>query len=441
MTYCIGAGACQTCETHVIEVLEEIDPVLNSATVCEASGGQFDLTSLWVDGATTPGGIFTVSAGTVSGDIFTYTAAGPFPIIVDVTYAVGVPPFNPNNGCGGAITVTLTIIEQPDAAFDLPTNFCELDPTGANITYDLNDYLTSTDNLYSTVGGPDRVWTVVSGPATINANGTDFDPNGFGDALVFMTETFSENGVDCISTWQEVVRIDEFPCVTCAEAQDMNLDNNIICADGSFTADVVPEASVVFPDDDGDGLGAYGIFITGSLNYDPYTNIPLSLFNSFTTDNIDINNPVIPPAVINNDGTYPTNTIWYVVGSVWDDGFVVPADPACESATSFQPFVLLDSIDATSDFCQCLNNGTDGTDSEFLVNISFNGGGAPTAHDVNNVSVVDFLNSHNISANYNWQLSGAVNSATGNKFRHSRFRRKHQYPSSRWSALVGDCYR
>ncbi len=413
VTYCIGEGACQQCETHLIEVIDQVDATINPATVCEASGGQFDLTALWIDGVTTLGGTFTVNTGTVSGDILTYIADDSFPIEVEVTYTVGIPPFDDANGCGDAVTVTLTIIEQPDAAFDLPTSFCELDPTGNNITYDLNDYLTSTDNLYSTRGGPDRVWTVVSGAATLNPDGTDFDPTGTGEVLVSMTETFSENGVECSHTWQEVVNIDAFPCETCAEAQDINLDNNIICADGSFTADVVPEGNVVLPDDDGDGLGAYGIFISGNPNYNPYINIPAAI-DSYITDNINVNNPVIPQVVINNDGTYPTNTIWYMVGTVWDNGpTAVINDASCLDETSFQPFILLDSIDVTSDFCQCTNNGTDGTDSEFLVGITFNGGGAPSAYDIGGQSVADFLTEHNISANYNWQLSGGVSDGAG----------------------------
>ncbi len=233
VTYTVNnSSGCTIVETHLIEVLPTVDATVNAATVCEASGGQFDLTALMVDGTTTLGGTFTASAGTVSGDVFTYTAAGPFPIIVDITYTVGTAPFDATNGCGDEQTVTLTIIEQPEAAFDTPDFLCELQAGDA--PYDLNDYLTSLDANYST-GTPDRNWVVISGTATINADGTGFNPTAAGTVVVQLTETFSANGVDCSSVWTETISIADVedptwtnPSPVCEE--DLPLDLSVIGA-------------------------------------------------------------------------------------------------------------------------------------------------------------------------------------------------------------------
>lgn len=242
----------------------------------------------------------------------------------------------------------------------------------------------SADNIYNT-------------PVSINLNTIlAANPNG-GTVLVAIPGTPITMVFDLDVTNQA--------CYPGGLAGDIVLDDNVICNNEFLNIDIVGESDIVLADQDNNGVGGYGVDVAIAGNYNPFdllnaANQALYVGTLFFADDLDANSsaPQIGPFAINNPrenggifgGGLSSNVLYFAVGYTFDDSYsFTPANPAdliapngCNT-TSFIPFMLLDPITATKGHCTCLNNGTDGTDAQFTVEVTLTGGSVLAAEVAN----------------------------------------------------------
>ncbi|MBK9461992.1 MAG: hypothetical protein IPN94_21840 [Sphingobacteriales bacterium] len=200
-----GPAGCQEEYTHDVLVVESPTAVSDDAyTVCR-SQAVVDLTQ-FVAGSTM-GGNFTGTG--VAGEVL---ILGTLPSST-ITYTVG------SNGCTATTTFTITIVDQPNAAFDVIDQICE--GTTVNLyDYTLQDNGTFTDN-----------GVAVSNPAAWTATGS-----GLHNLVYTITI-----GTSCTDTDQENVYVIGDQTVTaeygflCQSTTDFTIDLTNQLPDGSGT--------------------------------------------------------------------------------------------------------------------------------------------------------------------------------------------------------------
>lgn len=205
----IGYPSCEQVMVHTITVYDVADATINNLTVCSTPSGSFNLTQLFTP-ATTYGGTFTgtVTSGgpaAVSGNVLTYLESDPttvYPIVVDITYTVGNDDGSSPDDCFDTDGATVTILEAPDANFDLPDLACASSfnnvPNAAVVV--LNNYL---------VGALPNTGVFTGTNVSLNGGNYEFDPNGLASGLytITYTETVTVDGGVCQYIQEEVIEV------------------------------------------------------------------------------------------------------------------------------------------------------------------------------------------------------------------------------------------
>ena len=167
--------------------------LVSDSIVCQLEPtGIIDLTALFTN-VTTGGGVFTKTGGpatgrVVGGNQFNYTEAGCYCF----SYTVSTFPGAPTGGaCIATGTACLLITEQPQPNFDIQNERCW------NITDPIalkRDTLKLNNFPYDPAGSLTRSLRVMSGPATVIANGPvvfAVEYTGAGTVMLCMTETLT----------------------------------------------------------------------------------------------------------------------------------------------------------------------------------------------------------------------------------------------------------
>ncbi len=409
----VGAPACEETVCHTISVGDATTAIISDFTQCANQSGLFSLLDI-IAPTSTMGGTFTLmnvvngaNVALMDNNIIYNYSNSTFPIIIEIQYGFDIN----NDGdyddlCESVDMATITIIEQPNPSFDLPSSFCELDDFGNNITYDLTDYLTS--ETYSITSNYTYGWEIVSGPATINAEGTVFDPNGIGLVTIQLTDTISENSLNCIAQWQETILIESFPCSgDCGEAEDLDIQDNVICATEILTLNIINDGEVVYPDNDGNLLGDYYLDVTTDDNFNPYTDTPVNriVWGNDLSEGTDLGTLFFGENTISGLAGLgiEANEVYYLYGSVWEDDGSIPL-VECRDVTPASPFIVLDPIIIDATDCACNNNETDQFNGTHAITITPNGG-APVAFDSLDVFMAA---SFGIGENYTWTGYGTT---------------------------------
>jgi len=168
LTYCeawLNMAAdtiCTECHTSEIFVFFDVNPALMDTTVCETLG-TINLTDLFINGTTTPGGTFSSTDPTaeINGNILTVNGqgcAGVTAPAIPITYTVGDVANGTVNNCEESMTVNVTVLPDVDATFTVPEFFCEDDLTPAASTYTMIPNHEIDATTPACITGADDLW-------------------------------------------------------------------------------------------------------------------------------------------------------------------------------------------------------------------------------------------------------------------------------------------
>jgi hypothetical protein len=197
ITYTVGSGTCAQSLSKQITVYEQATASLSNQTICYDEDELFDLESLLPNGA--QGGSFSLTGGsgvgTISGNHLAYTTPG----IYNISYTL---TSGGDAACAATDNAIVTIVESPIASFDAPSTVCN-----GSVT-DLALLLTSQTMSGAATAPTTRTWSSSNtAVATIDNTTGILTALSVGTTTITLTETYTVNGVNCVSVSQEQIQV------------------------------------------------------------------------------------------------------------------------------------------------------------------------------------------------------------------------------------------
>jgi gliding motility-associated-like protein len=265
-------GLCALAATSLIVVTSSIEPVLQTAMLCEGDG-LFDLSNL--SDPNFPTGSWT-GTGVVGNEFDPTGLNGP----VTLT-------FTPSDDCGVMVTTEIEVNTAP--GFSGLTTICN--PT--NTTYTVSFDITGGDPTSYTVDGMAVVGTTFTSGAIASGMGYQFeidDANGCGPILV-------SGSFDCLcGTFSGTLQIPPDPLVLCA-GEDFSV-TNLFNNDQTLDPDDV--LGFILHDSPGPGLGTiYATSTDANFSFPVGLDISQTYYisaiagNNDGSGNVDVNDPCL----------------------------------------------------------------------------------------------------------------------------------------------------